>query len=76
VLGLAATSFAVAGAGQASLDAVTGHVLDRPWMRAVAGAAIPVAIGVQVCRRHQALAAEGRPEADVTPVEEGSTDPA
>jgi putative oxidoreductase len=76
VLGLAATSFAVGGAGRASLDALTGHVLDRPWMRAVAVAAIPVAIGVQVYRRHQALAADGTPESDVTPVEEGSTDPA
>lgn len=39
-------------------------------------AALPVAIGVQLYRRHQALAAEGTPEAALTPVEEGSTDPA
>ncbi|WP_181762612.1 hypothetical protein [Pseudarthrobacter sp. B4EP4b] len=39
VLGLAATSFAIGGPGRVSLDALTGHVLDRPWMRAVAVAA-------------------------------------
>lgn len=76
VLGLAAASFTIAGAGAVSLDAVTGHVLDRPWMRAVALAAIPVAIGVQVYRRSKALAGDAESAASVTPAEEGSTDPA
>jgi hypothetical protein len=58
-----------------SLDALTGLVLDRPWMRAAAVATIPVAIGVQLYRRHQALAAEETPESAVTPLEEGSTAP-
>lgn len=76
VLGLAATSFAIGGPGKISLDALTGHVLDRPWMRAVAVTAIPIAISVQIYRRRKALAADGTPESNVTPVEEGSTEPA
>lgn len=76
VLGLAATSFAVGGPGRVSLDALTGHVLDRPWMRAVAVSVIPLAMSVQIYRRRQALAADATPESAVTPVEEGSTDPA
>ncbi|MDQ0769278.1 putative oxidoreductase [Pseudarthrobacter defluvii] len=58
VLGLAAASFAIGGPGRVSLDALTGHALDRPWMRAVAVSAIPVAIGIQVYRRRQALSAD------------------
>lgn len=72
VLGLAATSFAIGGPGRVSLDALTGHVLDRPWMRAVAVSAIPVAIGVQVYRRRKALAADNTAPADATPAEEAS----
>ncbi|HSU70730.1 MAG TPA: DoxX family protein [Micrococcaceae bacterium] len=56
VLGLAAISFTIGGAGRASLDAATGHVLDRPWMRGLALASIPVAMGIQLYRRRQALA--------------------
>jgi putative oxidoreductase len=76
VLGLAAASFTIGGAGAASLDAVTNHVLDRPWMRAVSLAVIPAAIGVQIYRRRKALAAESTAPESVTPTEEGSTDPA
>jgi putative oxidoreductase len=62
VLGLAAVSFTIGGPGSFSLDSVTGHVLDRPWMRAFALAVIPTAIAVQVYRRQKALAhdASGR----------------
>jgi putative oxidoreductase len=58
VLGLAAATFTIGGPGRISLDEVTGHVFDRPWMRVVALALIPTAIGVQVYRRRQALAAD------------------
>ena len=58
VLGLAAASFTIGGPGSFSLDSVTGHVLDRPWMRAVALAVIPTAIAIQVFRRQQALAGD------------------
>ncbi|MHA7283889.1 DoxX family protein [Arthrobacter sp. TMS2-4] len=74
VLGLAATSFAIGGPGKISLDALTGHILDRPWMRAVAVTAIPISIGVQIYRRRKALAADSTPAADATPAEEGSTE--
>ena len=56
VLGLAAASFTIGGPGSFSLDSLTGHVLDRPWMRAVALAVIPTAIAIQVSRRRKALA--------------------
>jgi hypothetical protein len=58
VLGLAAASFTIGGPGPFSLDALTGHVLDRPWMRAAALAVIPAAIGVQLYRRRKALASD------------------
>ena len=45
VLGLAAAAFTIGGSGPYSLDALTGHVLDRPWMRVTALAVIPAAIG-------------------------------
>jgi putative oxidoreductase len=63
VLGLAAAAFAIGGAGRLSIDEATGHVLDRPWMRAVALSLIPLAVGVQVYRRRQALAADAGPSA-------------
>lgn len=73
VLGLAATSFAIGGPGRVSLDALTGHVLDRPWMRTVAVTAIPVAIGIQVYRRRKALAADNTAASDATPTEEAAS---
>jgi putative oxidoreductase len=62
-LGLSAATFALGGAGRVSLDHATGHVFDRPWMRALALAAVPVAIGVTTYRRQQVLRTE-RPDAD------------
>ena len=76
VLGLAATSFAIGGPRRVSLDALTGHVLDRPWMRAVAVTAIPVAIGVQIYRRRQALAVDQTPASSATAADDGSALPA
>ena len=71
MLGLAAASFTIGGPGPFSLDALTGHVLDRPWMRAAALAVIPAAIGVQLYRRRKALASDPVAPASGTPVEEG-----
>lgn len=55
-LGFSAAMFALGGPGPVSLDHATRHVFDRPWVRAVALAAVPVAIAVQVAQRRKALA--------------------
>ncbi|MGO4490696.1 DoxX family membrane protein [Arthrobacter sp. 2YAF22_2] len=66
VLGLAAASFTIGGPGLYSLDALTGHVLDRPWMRAVSFAAIPAVMAAQLYRRRKALAEDADADAAVT----------
>jgi putative oxidoreductase len=71
VLGLAAASFTVGGPGPFSLDSLTGHVLDRSWMRAAALAVIPAAIGIQIYRRSKALANDTVAPDSGSPVEEG-----
>jgi putative oxidoreductase len=58
VLAVAAAAFTLGGPGAFSLDGLTGHVLDRPWMRAVALATVPAVTAVQIYRRRQALAAD------------------
>ncbi|HEY1157177.1 MAG TPA: DoxX family protein, partial [Arthrobacter sp.] len=73
VLGLAAASFTIGGAGPLSLDALTGHVLDRPWMRALALAAIPAAMGAQIYRRRKALANDATPPGPGAAAEEGGS---
>jgi putative oxidoreductase len=75
VLGLAAASFTIGGPGPFSLDSLTGHILDRPWMRAAALAVIPAAIGIQIYRRRTALANDTVAPDSGTPVEEGSAHP-
>ena len=58
VLGVLGASFAATGPGPISLDGLTGHALDRPWMRVAALAAIlPGALSV-IRRRRTALAAD------------------
>ncbi|SDQ17176.1 putative oxidoreductase [Curtobacterium sp. UNCCL20] len=78
-LGFTAAMFALGGPGPVSLDHATRHVFDRPWLRAIALAAVPVAIAVQVAQRRKALAADAAtPPADSpaeTPESQGSTDP-
>lgn len=78
-LGFAASMFALGGPGRVSLDHATGHVFDRPWMRGLALAAVPVAIAVQVTRRKRALASDPtEPPAESpaeTPEAAGSSDP-
>jgi putative oxidoreductase len=73
VLGLAAASFTIGGPGPFSLDALSGHVLDRPWMRATALAVIPAVIGVQIYRRQKALASETTAPASGAAVDEGGS---
>jgi putative oxidoreductase len=71
VLGLAAASFTIGGPGAFSLDSLTGHVLDRPWMRAVSFAAIPAVMAVQIYRRRMALAEDTNAPPAGTAAEEG-----
>ncbi len=63
-LGFTAAMFALGGPGPVSLDHATRHVLDRPWLRAVALVAVPVAIAVQVTQRRRALASDPAPSGD------------
>lgn len=58
LLSLAAASLALGGPGDLSLDAVLRHRANRPWMRAVALATVPVATALVFRRRRAALAAD------------------
>ncbi|MDA2808685.1 DoxX family protein [Nocardiopsis suaedae] len=64
LLGLAAVSLIAGGPGRVSVDHATGHVLDRPWMRAAAIAAVPPAVALVVARKRKALAAENGKETE------------
>ena len=56
------SALALTGAGRYSLDHVTGHVLDKPWMRAVAYVgAVGAAAAIIVARRNE-LASRPAPE--------------
>lgn len=61
LLGCAAAALAVAGPGRFSLDRLTGHRLDRPWLAALSCAAGASAAGWAVRRRAAGLRA--RPDA-------------
>jgi len=56
-LGVAATAVALTGPGELSVDALLGHRLNRPWMRAIALASVVPAAAAVIWRRRQALAA-------------------
>jgi putative oxidoreductase len=58
LISLTAMSLIVSGPGRVSLDHLTAHVLDRPWMRGLAVASVPVAVAVMIRRRRAALAAD------------------
>jgi putative oxidoreductase len=56
------TALTLTGAGRYSLDHLTGHVLDKPWMRTVAYAgAVGAAAAVIIGRRNE-LATRPAPE--------------
>ncbi|MFJ5112507.1 DoxX family protein [Streptomyces sp. NPDC088551] len=70
VLGWTAASIGLMGAGRYSLDRVTCHALDRPWMIPVAFATSAAAAIVVIRRRAEALAADQRGNAaDAAPAE-------
>ena len=56
------SALTLTGAGRYSLDHLTGHVLDKPWMRAVAYvSAVGAAAAIIVARRNE-LASRPAPE--------------
>lgn len=57
VLGWTGAALALGGPGEFSLDAALGHRLARPWMRAVALAAVGPAVASVVLARRRVLAA-------------------
>jgi putative oxidoreductase len=66
-LGYTAAGIGLAGPGRYSLDHLTCHVVDRPWVVAVAFSVSAVAAGVVLTRRAKVLdsrarAAEGQAE--------------
>ncbi|MDJ0355220.1 DoxX family membrane protein [Paenarthrobacter sp. PH39-S1] len=74
-------SAVLAGLGEAGAGLALALGLATPAAGAAAttmgvAASVPAAIGVQIYRRCKALAADATSAASVTPVEEGSTDPA
>ncbi|MEU3188716.1 DoxX family protein [Streptomyces sp. NPDC006923] len=62
LLGWAAASLAVMGAGRYSLDHVTCYRLDRPWMVPAALAGSSAAAALIICRRARATAAAQDPK--------------
>ncbi|WP_017240759.1 DoxX family protein [Streptomyces sp. SS] len=67
-LGFTAAAIGVTGAGRYSLDHITGHVLDRPWVVATAFIGTALAAAAVVGRR---AAEQAEPESDADP----GTDP-
>jgi putative oxidoreductase len=62
LVGAAGAALSVAGPGRYSLDHATGHVLDRPWMPAVALAAGAAAAATVITLRLKAQRAEAEAE--------------
>jgi putative oxidoreductase len=65
--GLVGTVLTLTGAGRYSLDHLTGHVLDKPWMRVVAYAGAAGAATAIIIARRNELAS--RPPAPEVPAE-------
>jgi len=66
--GLVGTVLTLTGAGRYSLDSLTGHVLDKPWMRAVAYVSAAGAAAAVILARRNELAS--RPPAAEVPADE------
>lgn len=56
LLGATAVGIGLTGAGRLSLDHATGHVLDRPWMVALAFAGTALTAGTVISRRNAVMA--------------------
>lgn len=56
LIALSAMALVVQGPGRISLDELTCHVLDRPWMRYAALVSVVPAVALVVTRKHRHLA--------------------
>lgn len=65
VLALVGSALALTGSGRVSLDHVSRHVFDKPWMRALAAAAIIPGAAIMIARRRQVLAEQAQEEQPV-----------
>ncbi|GAA4894249.1 DoxX family protein [Streptomonospora salina] len=75
LIALGAAALVGRGPGRLSLDELTGHALDRPWMRMVALASVPVAVGAVVAAKQRTLAQEAAGNDAAGPgAAEGGTD--
>ncbi|MFH8367674.1 DoxX family protein [Streptomyces sp. NPDC018031] len=70
-LGFVAAGIGLAGPGRYSLDRLTGHCLDRPWVMTVAFTASALAAATVVKRRTSTVARRGAAEPDGTEGTEG-----
>lgn len=59
VLALVGGALALTGSGRLSLDHISRHVVDKPWMRVFAASLVVPAAVFVVSRRDKALAASG-----------------
>ncbi|NAZ78111.1 DoxX family membrane protein [Kineococcus sp. T13] len=64
VLGLTSVALAVGGPGRYSLDAATGHALNKPWVTVLALAAAGVGATLTIRQRQAAVAADAQESAD------------
>ena len=71
--GLVGTVLTLTGAGRYSLDELTGHVLDKPWMRVVAYAsAAGAATAIILARRRELSSRAAAPEVPAEGADDGS----
>ncbi|WP_432521572.1 DoxX family protein [Kineococcus sp. SYSU DK006] len=64
VLGLTSVALAVGGPGRYSLDAVSGHALNRPWTTVLALAAAGAGAYATIKQRQEAVAGDAQEAAD------------
>ena len=66
------SALTLTGAGRYSLDALTGHVLDKPWMRTMAYvSAAGAAAAIVTARRHELTSRPAAPETPAQAADQG-----
>jgi putative oxidoreductase len=69
------SALTLTGAGRYSLDHLTGHVLDKPWMRVVAYVSAAGAAAAVIVARRNELASRPAPEVDAEAAAEEAESP-